>query len=142
MPRYVVLRHEPSPGKKFSAHFDLMLERDGALWTWALPELPVAGQAVWGRRLDDHRLAYLDYEGPISGDRGAVRRIAAGEYVLRNAAPDRLEAELRGAGFSGILALEREVESPYRWRVALSPTCTVEAPVLPEKTISPSRNSS
>lgn len=30
--------------------------------------------------LPDHRRRYLEYEGPISGDRGSVRRILAGRY--------------------------------------------------------------
>jgi hypothetical protein len=31
-------------------------------------------------RLADHRLAYLDYEGPVSGDRGIVRRLDTGTF--------------------------------------------------------------
>lgn len=30
------------------------------------------------QRLADHRAAYLDYEGPVSGNRGDVERVAAG----------------------------------------------------------------
>lgn len=33
-------------------------------------------------RIADHRNAYLTYEGPISGDRGSVRRIDAGDATL------------------------------------------------------------
>lgn len=35
----------------------------------------------------EHRRLYLDYEGPISGDRGSVRRVDAGTYERRSAAP-------------------------------------------------------
>jgi hypothetical protein len=31
-------------------------------------------------RLGDHRIEYLEIEGPIGGNRGEVRRIVAGEY--------------------------------------------------------------
>jgi hypothetical protein len=73
MPRYVVLAHDwPTP------HFDLLLEADGVLKAWRLSGMPAAGAAVPGEPIADHRLLYLDYEGPISGDRGSVRRVAAG----------------------------------------------------------------
>jgi hypothetical protein len=35
--------------------------------------------------LGDHRRAYLDYQGPISGNRGEVRRAAAGTYATLDA---------------------------------------------------------
>lgn len=45
--------------------------------TWrAIDWPPVAGDELI--RLADHRSAYLDYEGPVSDNRGRVRRIAAG----------------------------------------------------------------
>lgn len=36
---------------------------------------------ITARRLADHRPAYLSYEGPVSGDRGTVRRIARGHLT-------------------------------------------------------------
>src|SRR5262245_53608703 len=88
MTRFVLLYHECPPSFGKPSHCDLMLEREGVLLTWSLPALP----AVWGgeagvafeqidaTRLADHRLAYLDYEGPISGERGSVTRVDRGEY--------------------------------------------------------------
>jgi hypothetical protein len=74
--RYVVLRHEGVP----DPHFDLMLEDEhGAekLLTWRSPVWPIeVGTPL--ERLADHRNAYLDYEGPLSGDRGFVTRVASG----------------------------------------------------------------
>lgn len=68
-----------------SSHVDWMLARDpdGAepLLTFrlgaALHDL-AAGQSIDAERIDDHRPAYLAYEGPISGGRGEVRRLASG----------------------------------------------------------------
>ena len=86
MPRYVVLEHETPAGYARPRHWDLMLETGGALRTWALDEPPErvrSGQgehSVQGELLRDHRLAYLDYEGPVSGDRGTVVRWDTGEY--------------------------------------------------------------
>lgn len=75
MPRYVILTHDhPFP------HWDLMLEDGGVLRTWRLLAEPAAGQVVRAEQLADHRLAYLDYEGPVSGGRGSVARWDHGTY--------------------------------------------------------------
>ena len=37
--------------------------------------------AIVVERLPDHRHRYLDYEGPISSDRGSVQRVASGEII-------------------------------------------------------------
>ena len=73
--RYVVLRHEGVP----EPHFDVMWESSpgSALTTVRAREWPVAGDAPL-ERLPDHRRHYLDYEGPVSGNRGHVRRVASG----------------------------------------------------------------
>ena len=69
--RYVVQHHVLSIDDE---HWDLMLERGGTLWTWSLPAPPDRPDALpaCAVRLADHRAAYLDYEGPVSGDRGRV----------------------------------------------------------------------
>src|SRR5436305_12258768 len=63
MTRYVILAHDHP-----FLHWDLMLEHDGSLRTWRLATPPVADQDVAAEELADHRLAYLDYEGPVSGN--------------------------------------------------------------------------
>lgn len=60
-------------------HYDVMFESSGGLETWAVMRSPDAIAQV-AHRLDLHRAAYLDYEGPISGGRGEVRRVDAGLY--------------------------------------------------------------
>ena len=80
MPRFVVLRHECQPGFGKPSHWDLMLEDGAALLTWSLLELPTpGGAAVAAQRLPEHRLVYLEFEGPLSRGRGEVRRVAAGD---------------------------------------------------------------
>ncbi len=70
--RFVVLRHTDRGGD----HFDLMIDLGVRLATWKCLTPPEAsgagGQSC--TRLADHRRTYLDYEGPISGDRGRVFR--------------------------------------------------------------------
>ena len=68
MPRFVVLRHDTPAGP----HWDFMLELAGSLRTWALQDEPTTTRPIAARGLPDHRLVYLDYEGPVSGDRGPV----------------------------------------------------------------------
>ena len=60
-------------------HYDVMFESTEGLETWAVMRLPDAIAQV-AHRLDLHRAAYLDYEGPISGGRGEVCRVDAGNY--------------------------------------------------------------
>jgi hypothetical protein len=75
MPRYVILAHDwPTP------HFDLLLEAGGVFKSWRLLARPTPGTTVPATPNADHRLHYLDYEGPVGGDRGTVTRYASGEY--------------------------------------------------------------
>src|SRR3989442_1319818 len=64
------------------SHFDLMFEHSGHLMTWrsglALSE--IGAQPVPITRIGDHRLAYLEYEGEVSGGRGRVERIERGTF--------------------------------------------------------------
>ena len=78
--RFVVLIHEFALGDDRALHWDLMFEENGRLLTWALPEFLEAGKSITASRLPDHRMKYLDYEGPISDGRGSVSRVLEGVY--------------------------------------------------------------
>jgi hypothetical protein len=122
MPRFAILDHDwPEP------HADLLLENEATLLTWRLP--PIAVEAVEGRavpytepvvatRLPDHRRLYLEYEGPVSGDRGRVRRIDEGvfEWIERDAA--RWVIDLAGRRFAGRIELTVEDASTGRARLS------------------------
>jgi hypothetical protein len=73
--RFVILRHDGIA----RPHFDLMIESEpgGPLETWRSDLWPIIAptQLV---HLPPHRRAYLDYEGPISNDRGQVHQVEAG----------------------------------------------------------------
>jgi hypothetical protein len=73
---YVILHHLGID----RPHFDLMFEfaPGSALATWRLDQWPVV-HSMKVERLGDHRREYLDYEGPLTGDRGYVRRVDLGE---------------------------------------------------------------
>lgn len=77
--QFVILHHRLADGE----HWDLMLEHGESLATWQLLSPPGAGSfPIAARRIGHHRKAYLDYEGPISGDRGQVRRIDRGPVEI------------------------------------------------------------
>jgi hypothetical protein len=106
MPRFVILRHETPPGYERPSHWDLMLESGGVLRTWALAKEPVVGSTQTVEPLGDHRIAYLDYEGPVSGGRGTVSRCDEGEYVVVEDSPARLQVNLIGRAVQAVLTIE------------------------------------
>ncbi len=100
--RFVVLEHEWN-----GVHWDFMLERSGVLKTWAV-DLPLEpGRELPARRLADHRIAYLDYEGPISGNRGRVRRIDAGTYETIQWEDTMVQVVIRGGQLAGEVVIRR-----------------------------------
>jgi hypothetical protein len=107
MPRFVILRHETSQG----VHFDFMFEAGGALKTWSLAEPPRAGVEIECRQLADHRLAYLDYEGPISGGRGSVTRWDRGTYAVEQRSDDRWAVSLAGDKLVGRVTISRSTDA-------------------------------
>lgn len=65
-------------------------------------------------RIGDHRSIYLDYEGEVSGERGRVERLLAGEVSRAQWGADRIELELVFDGAAIHLIGERE--SGQFWR--------------------------
>jgi hypothetical protein len=121
MPRFVVLFHETPAGSARGKHFDLMLEHDGVLRTWAMEKMPATGEIVAAEKLPDHRLHYLDYEGEVSGNRGDVRRVDAGVYYVVEENATTIVASLRGEKLRGTITLDHDDGEPHRWRVSFSP---------------------
>jgi hypothetical protein len=128
MPRFVILRHETPPGYERPTHFDFMLECGGVLWTWSLPEEPSPGRMLPATRLADHRLAYLDFEGEVSGGRGWVTRWDRGTYEMVLAGPhpnplpegegalaEDVRIALTGQKIVGEVSLTRRGESADQW---------------------------
>ncbi len=118
MPRYVILRHETPQG----IHFDFMLEAGGALKTWSLAEPPRPGVEIECQALADHRLAYLDYEGPVSGGRGTVTRWDQGTYTLEQQSEGEWVIDLAGERLAGKATLRRDPNDSSRWRFQVSET--------------------
>lgn len=103
----VVLRHELADG---SWHHDWLIarsERPGGPDDRVLVGFRMEGRpdGEWegelaATRMPDHRVAFLTYEGPLSGGRGTVRRVAEGRARILSETPDELVVEV-GFGHGG-----------------------------------------
>lgn len=96
MPRFVVHDHRAR-----THHFDVRLEHDGVLASWAVPKgLPgQAGEKRLAIRTPDHPLDYIDFAGTIpEGEYGAgeVAVHDSGEYDVVEWTADRIEVRLHG----------------------------------------------
>jgi hypothetical protein len=92
-----------------------MLEAGEVLQTWRLARAPQSGLAIDATALGDHRIAYLDYEGPVSGNRGAVTRWDAGGFDEQgDSLPEIRRLAMHGARVAGNVILE-QVDGA-RWR--------------------------
>ena len=89
--RFAILTHDHP-----FFHWDLLLEAGKVAWTWRLLDEPGPDRTVRAERIGDHRLQYLDYEGPVSRDRGQVSRWDAGTYRILNETEEELTVLLFG----------------------------------------------
>ncbi len=121
MPRYVILRHEGSATYKPGVHWDLLLELDDSLRAWTLADEPTAPGPIAAAKLPDHRLEYLDYEGPIAGDRGTVSRWDAGEFTVDSETPTELIFSFLGGHMRGLATLFRGSEDYVGWLFRFEP---------------------
>lgn len=116
MARFVILRHDSPQGE----HFDFMLEAADLLKTWALPGPPELGMAMDCEALADHRLAYLDYEGPVSGQRGSVTQWDHGTYATERRTDTEWVVNLFGQTFIARATLLQLADKPNYWRVSFT----------------------
>lgn len=129
MGRLVLLRHDTPDG---SYHFDLMLERlagDDRLMTFRLANRLSLDRAsrAGAERLGEHRSAYLTYEGPVSGDRGLVRREWATNAELVEESGDHVRVRVEG----GAQIVLRRVDSD--WSVEVQPSDSQQPGMTPSR---------
>jgi bifunctional non-homologous end joining protein LigD len=94
-------------------HFDLRLEHDGVLASWALPKgVPTdPTHNHLAVHTEDHPLEYLEFEGEIpAGEYGAGSMTIwdSGSYVLEKWRDDEVIVTLRGRPDGGLAGAERE----------------------------------
>jgi DNA ligase D-like protein (predicted 3'-phosphoesterase) len=93
-------------------HYDLRLEMDGVLKSWAIPKEPPTSPGI--RRLavqvEDHPIEYANFEGTIpEGEYGAgtVEIWDEGTFKLIDRKEDKLIVEISGGKLKGAYALVR-----------------------------------
>jgi bifunctional non-homologous end joining protein LigD len=119
LPRFVVHEHNAS-----RLHWDLRLERDGALASWALPKgLPLApGENHFAAHTEDHPLEYLEFHGVIpKGNYGAgtMEIWDHGTYECLKWEPRKVEVALHGQRVDARYALFaiESAERPKDWMI-------------------------
>ena len=86
--RFVILQHDHP-----FLHWDLLLEEANSVRCWRLLREPCCGEPIAAEPLPAHRLLYLDYEGPLTGNRGTVRRVVAGSHIVVESSAEDLHIE-------------------------------------------------
>jgi bifunctional non-homologous end joining protein LigD len=136
--RFVIQEHHAT-----RLHWDLRLEHDGVLVSFAIPNgLP---EAPKDNRLavhtEDHPLEYLEFEGEIpKGQYGAgtMRVWDRGTYDVLKWEPRKIEAHLRGERVQGRYALfpiDKD-EDPKNWMIhRMDPPADEAAEPMPEKIV-------
>jgi DNA polymerase Ligase (LigD) len=109
MPRFVILEHD-WPHR----HWDLLLQFGDVLRAWRLESPPTPGSDVRASANVDHRLHYLDYEGPVSGNRGHVKRWDAGEFEILDEREDELRIRCVGTRLNGEMRLKQLNTNDWR----------------------------
>lgn len=119
----VLLLHECGDGTR---HVDWLIAQDsrgsGPLVSFRLSErldTLAGGQRLDAERITDHRPAYLDYEGPISGDRGTVTRLARGTVLSWQRHDDAWRLEVRWGACSQRLRMDRDPPGGSDWVVTV-----------------------
>ncbi|MEM4733145.1 MAG: DNA polymerase ligase N-terminal domain-containing protein [Candidatus Bathyarchaeia archaeon] len=104
---YVIQKHAAT-----HLHFDLRLEMDGILKSWAIPKEPPTSLGVkrLAVQVEDHPIEYANFEGTIpEGEYGAgtVEIWDKGPYKLIDRKEDKLIVEIEGAKLQGTYVLIR-----------------------------------
>ena len=104
---YVIQKHQAT-----HLHYDLRLEMDGVLKSWAVPKEPPMQSGI--RRLavevEDHPIEYADFEGTIpEGEYGAgtVEIWDKGHYSLISRKENKLTVNINGQKLKGTYFLIR-----------------------------------
>ncbi len=106
---FALLEHTTTDG----VHWDLLIEvpdrPDLATWRLAASPLATSAATIPATALPPHRRIYLEYEGPISGDRGHVRRIAGGTLrAMTDLSADGGTFEVATPAWRGTYRIDRE----------------------------------
>ena len=146
--RFAVLHHSLPHCAERGSHWDILLEQppilgDG-LKTFEICVPPEAwGKPSIARQLPDHRHHYLDYEGPLSGNRGYVARVMEGHIEWLSKSKHLMTLSLELANFRTAAELSSPVRGVLELRKLMGETddelweLTLEMPLPPESNSCP-----
>ena len=122
---FVVHEHHTPSGRAAGAgervHWDLRLERDGVLKSWAVPKGPPTepGRNRLAVPTEDHPLEYASFSGTIAAGEyggGQVSIWDAGRYATEKWAPDHITVAFDGARLTGRYVLFRLPDDSWNIR--------------------------
>ncbi|MEM0372492.1 MAG: DNA polymerase ligase N-terminal domain-containing protein [archaeon] len=115
MPVFVVHHHFAS-----REHYDLRLEIDGVLKSWAVPKEPNDKDKRLAIAVEDHPLSYASFEGEIKEGygKGSVVIWDKGEFELLKNDEKIIKGVFRGKKLSGRYALTRFAKADDRGQKA------------------------
>ncbi|MCW2675433.1 MAG: polymerase LigD, ligase domain protein [Modestobacter sp.] len=110
-----------APGAVERVHWDLRLERDGVLKSWAVPKGPPTepGHNRLAVPTEDHPLEYASFSGTIAAGEyggGQVSIWDAGRYATEKWAPDHVTVAFDGARLAGRYVLFRLADGSWNIR--------------------------
>ncbi len=113
-PIYVLHKHDAS-----QLHYDLRLEKDGVLKSWAVPKGPPEDGKNLAIEVDDHSISYANFEGEIEEGYGAgtVEIYDKGTFEVESWKDEKIVFELQGEELKGkyVLVQFKEEDGKKMW---------------------------
>jgi bifunctional non-homologous end joining protein LigD len=137
--RFVVQEHHAT-----RLHWDLRLEHDGVLASWAIPNgiPPEASENRLAVRTEDHPLEYLEFEGEIpKGEYGAgtMRIWDLGTFEIHKWTDEKVEVTFHGerlSGRYGLFVIGRDEPSKNDWMIhRMDPPADPDRQAMPERIV-------
>ncbi len=137
--RFVVQEHHAT-----RLHWDLRLEHDGVLASWAIPNgiPPDPSENRLAVHTEDHPLEYLEFEGEIpKGEYGAgtMRIWDQGTYEIHKWTDEKVEVTFHGkrlSGRYGLFVIGRDEASKNDWMIhRMDPPADPDRQPMPERIV-------
>ncbi len=138
-PRFVVQEHHAT-----RLHWDLRLEHDDVLASWAIPNgiPPDPSENRLAVHTEDHPLEYLEFEGDIAkGEYGAgtMRIWDRGTYELHKWEPRKVEVTFHGerlTGRYGLFPISRDGDTSNDWMIhRMDPPADPDRQPMPDRIV-------